>query len=70
MPIGLKERRIAIALIGFCAALPVATASIDPTAPVNALRGALERAGAIEALLPPVPRAQPTKPAPTGRQGT
>ena len=51
-------------------ALPVATASIDPTAPVNALRGALERAGAIEALLPPVPRAQPTKPAPTGRQGT
>jgi hypothetical protein len=51
-------------------ALPVATASIDPSAPVNALRGALERAGAIEALLPPVPRAQPTKPAPTGRQGT
>lgn len=51
-------------------ALPVATATADPSAAVNALRGALERAGAIESLLPPVPRAQPTKPAPTGRQGT
>lgn len=29
MPIGLKERRIAIAFIGFCAALPVATVAQD-----------------------------------------
>jgi hypothetical protein len=51
-------------------ALPVTTAANDPSAPVNALRGALERAGAIEALLPPAPRAQTGKAAPAARRGT
>ncbi len=49
-------------------ALPNQATAPDASAPVNALRGAVERAGAIEALLPPPVRPQPK--ADNSREGT